>query len=195
MAITYKQLLHLNVTIILLLMVGLYAGMAGAHGKVAMAQDSCMRYAGTSMVHLSAYQPKIKPSAHYCTEIPNEGETFLIIDLVDEALRHMPVGIRIVKGTGDADSETIKTVKPVYHPDGVVGEKVYLEQGEYTIIINGEAVPPVEYHYPLRVQLVNYSEVFQKAIGPTIALLVLIFVGYKLTKTKKVQNWLSSRPA
>jgi hypothetical protein len=195
MAITYKQLLHLNVTIILLLMVGLYAGMAGAHGKVAMAQDSCMRYAGTSMVHLSAYQPKIEPSAHYCTEIPNEGETFLIIDLVDEALRHMPVGIRIVKGTGDADSETIMTVKPVYHPDGVVGEKVYLEQGEYTIIINGEAVPPVEYHYPLRIQMVNYSEVFQKAIGPTIALLVLIFVGYKLTKTKKVQNWLSSRPA
>ena len=195
MAITYKQLLHLNVTIILLLMVGLYAGMAGAHGKVAMAQDSCMRYAGTSMVHLSAYQPKIEPSAHYCTEIPNEGETFLIIDLVDEALRHMPVGIRIVKGTGDADSEIIKTVKPVYHPDGVVVEKVYLEQGEYTIIINGEAVPPVEYHYPLRVQMVNYSEVFQKAIGPTIALLVLIFVGYKLTKTKKVQNWLSSRPA
>ena len=195
MAITYKQLLHLNVTIILLLMVGLYAGMAGAHGKVAMAQDSCMRYAGTSMVHLSAYQPKIEPSAHYCTEIPNEGETFLIIDLVDEALRHMPVGIRIVKGTGNADSETIKTVQPVYHPDGVVGEKVYLEQGEYTIIINGEAVPPVEYHYPLRVQMVNYSEVFQKVIGPTIALLVLIFVGYKLTKTKKVQNWLSSRPA
>ena len=195
MAIMYKQLLHLNISIILLLMVGLYAGMAGAHGKVAMAQDSCMRYAGTSMVHLSVYQPKIEPSAHYCTEIPNEGETFLVIDLVDEALRDMPVGIRIVKGTGDADSETIKTVQPVYHPDGVVGEKVYLEQGEYTIIINGEAVPPVEYHYPLRVQMVNYSEVFQKAIGPTIALLVLIFVGYKLTKTKKVQNWLSSRPA
>ena len=54
MVMTYKQLLHLNITIILLLMVGLYAGMAGAHGKVAMAQDSCMRYAGTSMVHLSA---------------------------------------------------------------------------------------------------------------------------------------------
>jgi len=26
-------------------------------------------------------------------------------------------------------------------------------------------------------------------------LLVLIFIGYKLTKTKKVQNWLSSRHA
>ena len=37
MAMTYKQVLHLNITIILMLMVGLYAGMAGAHGKVPMA--------------------------------------------------------------------------------------------------------------------------------------------------------------
>lgn len=190
-----KQAIRASATAFILIM-SLHTGVAGAHGKVAMEQDSCMRRAGGgSMIHMSVYQPTIEPSAHYCTEIPNVGETYLVIDLVDKALRDMPVGIRIVKGTGDADSETIKTVKPVYHPDGVVGEKVYLEQGEYTIIINGEAVPPVEYHYPLRVQLVNYSEVFQKAIGPTIALLVLIFVGYKLTKTKKVQNWLSSRPA
>ena len=40
MAITYQQLLHLNVSIILLLMVGLYAGMAGAHGKVATGIDT-----------------------------------------------------------------------------------------------------------------------------------------------------------
>jgi hypothetical protein len=189
---TIKQAVAITACVILMMF---YTGIVNAHGRVEMAQDSCMRRAGSSMVHMSAYQPQIDVSAHYCTEIPNVGETFIVIDLVDEALRDMPVGIRIVKGTGEADSETIKAVKAVYHTDGVVGEKVYLEQGEYTIIINGEAVPPVEYHYPLRVKMVNYSEVFQKAIGPTIALLVLIFVGYKLTKTKKVQNWLSSRPA
>jgi len=187
-----KQAIRASATAFILIM-ALHTGVACAHGKVAMEQDSCMRRAGTSMVHMSVYQPKIEPSAHYCTEIPNVGETFLVIDLVDRALRDMPVGIRIVKGTGDEDSEIIKAVNPVYHPDGVVGEKVYLEQGEYTVIINGEAVPPVEYHYPLRVQMVNYSEFFQKAIGPTIALLILIFVGYKITKTKKVQKWLASK--
>lgn len=187
-----QQAIRASATAFILIM-ALHTGVAGAHGKVAMEQDSCMRRTGTSMVHMSAYQPQIEPSAHYCTEIPNEGETFIVIDLVDKALRDMPVGIRIVKGTGDADSETIKTVKAAYHSDGVVGGKVYLEQGEYTVIIKGEAVPPVEYHYPLRVKMINYSEIFQKAIGPTIALLVLIFVGYKLTKTKKVQKWLSSK--
>ena len=187
-----QQAVQASATAFILVM-ALYTGVAGAHGKVAMEQDSCMRRAGDSMVHLSAYQPQIEPSAHYCTEIPNGGETFLVIDLVDQALRDMPVGIRIVRGAGESDSETIKTIKPVYHPDGVVGDKVHLEQGRYTIFIKGEGVPPVEYQYPLRVQMINYAKVFQKAIGPTITLLVLTFIGYKLTKTKRVQNWLASR--
>ena len=188
-----QQAVQTSATAFILVM-ALHTGVAGAHGKVAMEQDSCMRRAGdNSMVHLSAYQPQIEPSAHYCTEIPNVGETFLVIDLVDQALRDMPVGIRIVRGTGDTDSETIKTIKPVYHPDGVVGDKVYLEQGHYTIFIKGEGVPPVEYQYPLRVQMINYVKVFKKAIGPTMALLLLTFIGYKLTKTKRVQKWLTSR--
>lgn len=188
-----QQAVQASATAFILVM-ALHTGVAGAHGKVAMEQDSCMRRAGdNSMVHLSAYQPQIEPSAHYCTEIPNVGETFLVIDLVDQALRDMPVGIRIVRGTGDTDSETIKTIKPVYHSDGVVGDKVYLEQGHYTIFIKGEGVPPVEYQYPLRVQMINYAKVFQKAIGPTMALLLLTFIGYKLTKTKRVQKWLASK--
>ena len=186
-----QQAVQAGATAFVLVMV-LHAGVAGAHGKVAMEQDSCMRRAGDSMVHLSAYQPQLEPKAHYCTEIPSGGETFLVIDLVDQALRDMPVGIRIVRGTSETD-ETIKIIKPIHHPDGVVGEKVYLDQGHYTVIIKGEGVPPVEYQYPLRVQMINYAKVLQKAIGPTIALLVLTFIGYKLTKTKRVQNWLASR--
>jgi hypothetical protein len=188
-----KQAIRASATAFILMM-SLHTGVAGAHGNVAMEQDSCMRRAGDgSMIHMSVYQPTIEPSSHYCTEIPNVGETYLVIDLVDKALRDMPVGIRIVKGTGDADSETIKTVKPAFYKSGSLSQKVYLEQGRYTVIIKGEAVPPVEHSYPLRVQMVNYSELFQEAIGPTIAFLVLIFVGYKITKTKKVQKWLASK--
>ena len=188
-----KRVIRASATAFIFIM-ALHAGVAGAHGNVAMEQDSCMRRAGGgSMLHLSVYQPEIELSAHYCTEIPNVGETYLVIDLVDKALRDMPMGIRIVKGTGDADSEIIKAIKPIYHPSGSLSQKVYLEQGEYTVTLKGEAVPPVEHNYPLRVQMVNYSELFQKAIGPTIAFLVLIFVGYKITKTKKVQKWLASK--
>tara|TARA_B100000676_G_C18079091_1_gene849894 strand:+ start:236 stop:811 length:576 start_codon:yes stop_codon:yes gene_type:complete len=187
-----KQAIRASVTAFIIA-TALYANVAGAHGNVAIEQDSCMRRAGSSMVHLSVYQPKIEPKAHYCTDIPHEGETFLVVDLVDAALRDMPVSMRIVKGTDEENGETIKIVKPIYHPDGVVAESVFLEKGRYTVMIKGDGVPPVEYEYPLRVQMINYSEVFKKAIGPTIAFLVLIFIGYKITKTKKVQKWLASK--
>ena len=187
-----KQVIRASATAFIFIM-ALHAGVAGAHGNVAMEQDSCMRRAGGgSMLHLSVYQPEIEPSAHYCTEIPNVGETYLVIDLVDQALRDMPVGMEIVKGSG-ADSEIIKAIKPIYHPSGSLSQKVYLEQGEYTVTLKGEAVPPVEYTYPLRVQMINYSALFQKAIGPTIAFLAIMFIGYKIIKTKKVQKWLASR--
>lgn len=186
-----KQVMQAGATAFILVM-ALHANVVSAHGKVVMEEDSCMRRAGNSMVHLSAYQPQHEPSAQYCTEIPNGGETFLVIDLVDQALRDMPVGIKIVRGM-NAEDEIIKAVKPVYHPDGVVGEKVHLEQGRYTIFIKGEGVPPVEYKYPLRVQMINYGKIIRKAIGPTIALIVFTLIGYKITKTKKVQNWLASR--
>lgn len=177
-----------------ILVMALHTGVVGAHGKVSMEQDSCMRRAGdNSMVHLSAYQPEHDPSAHYCTEIPSGGETYLVIDLVDQALRDMLVGIRIVKGTSETEDETVSLIKPSYHPDGVVGEKINLEKGQYTLFIKGEGVPPVHYEYPLRVQMFNYQKFFSQAIGPTIALLLLIFIGYKFTKTKRVQNWLASR--
>lgn len=55
----------------------------------------------------SAYQPQHEPSNQYCTEILKEGNTLLVIDLVDQALRNIPVGIRVVRGTSEVDDETV----------------------------------------------------------------------------------------
>ena len=181
-------------TVFVLLMV-LYTGIVNAHGKASLEQDSCVRGAQGSKVHLSTYQPQNEPTAHYCTEIPTEGEIFFVVDLIDQALRNMPVTMRIVRGTSETEDETVSLLHADYHPDGVIGGRTNLNQGNYTVFITGESVPPVQYQYPLRVQQINYGKVFQKAIGPTMTLLVLTFVGYKLTKTKRVQNWLSSRRA
>jgi len=191
----YKQLLHVNATMIFILIIGLYSGMADAHGNVPLNQDSCVREAQGSKVHLSTYQPQNEPTAHYCTDIPTEGETFFVVDLIDQALRNMPVTMRIVRGTSETEDETVSLLRADYHPDGVIGGRTDLDQGNYTVFITGESIPPVHYQYPLRVQQINYAKAFQKAIGPTIALLVLTFIGYKLTKTKRVQSWLASRRA
>ena len=188
-----KQAARVGATTAFILVMALYGDVVSAHGKVSMEEDSCMRRAGNSMVHLSTYQPQYEPTAHYCTEIPKGGETYVVIDLVDQALRDMPVGIRLVKGTNETEDETVTIVKPSYHPEGVIWQKTHLDQGQYTIFITGEGVPPVRYEYPLRVQMINYAKLLRSALGPGIALLLLTFIGYKFVKSKRVQNWLASR--
>lgn len=68
-----------------------------------------------------------------------------------------------------------------------------LDKGLYTVFITGEAVPPVRYEYALRVQMINYANIFRAAIGPLIALLLLTLLGYKLMKSQQVQDWRASR--
>ena len=116
-----------------------------------------------------------------------------MVDLIDQALRDMPVGMRVVKGTSETEDETVTIVKPSYHPDGVIGGRANLDQGRYTVFIAGEGVPPVRYQYPLRVQMINYAKVFRGLLGPAIALLLLTLIGYQVIKTKRVQSWLASR--
>jgi hypothetical protein len=155
----------------LLLMTALYTGAAAAHGKESLEEDSCVRR----------------------IEIPKVGDTFLVVDLVDPAMRDMPIGMRVVKGTSETEDETITYVRPSYHPDGVIRGETSLDQGLYTVIITAEGMPPLRYQYPLRVQMINYANIFRTAVGPLIGLLLLALLGYKLMKSKRVQRWRSSR--
>ena len=179
---------------IFIVIAALYCGVAGAHGKVSVDQDPCTRRLDDdSMVHLSAYQPQHEPSDQYCTEIPRGGNTLLVIDIADQALRDIPMGIRVVRGTSAADDETVAYTLPNYHPDGVVRVETSLDKGLYTVLITGEAIPPVRYEYPLRVQMINYANIFRTAIGPLAILLLLALLGHKLMKSQQVQNWWASR--
>jgi hypothetical protein len=89
-------------------------GVADAHGNVTMEEDICVRRIGGNMVHFSAYQPQFEPKAQYCTEIPEVGDTFLVVDLVDPGLRTMPVGVRIIRGQegdGKEDDQTVAYIR------------------------------------------------------------------------------------
>ena len=188
-----KEVIRVGVST-LALATALYSGAVAAHGKVSMEEDTCMRRLGdNSMVHLSAYQPQYEPSDQYCTEIPKGGDTFLVVDLVDPALRDIPIGVRIVKGSHETEDETVTYLRPTYHPDGVIKGETSLDKGEYTVFITGEAIPPVHYQYPLRVELVNYAKTFRAAIGPLIAVLLLSLLGYKVMQSKRMKQWLASR--
>lgn len=84
--------------LLLALSVALSPNPVSAHGNVTIEEDPCVRKIGGSMVHFSAYQPQIEPKAQYCTEIPDVGDTFLVVDLVDPSLRTLPVGVKIIRG-------------------------------------------------------------------------------------------------
>jgi hypothetical protein len=99
----------------------------------------------------------------------------------------------VIKGTSETEDETVSLVKPDYHPDGVIRGELNLDQGLYTVIITAEGLPPLRYQYPLRVQMVNYAQIFRTAVVPLIGLLLLALLGYKLMKSERVRRWRSAR--
>jgi hypothetical protein len=165
----------------------LLPGFANAHGNVAIEEDPCVRRVGGSLVHFNAYQPQNEIKGQYCTDIPGEGDTFLVLDLMDPGLRNMPVSVRIVKGFNDtAEDQSVAYWPPAIHPDDVVRGEAKLAKGLYTFIITPEGFSPSS--YLLRVQQLDYSAIARKAIAPLTVLLVLGLIGYELSKSKRLRG-------
>lgn len=166
----------------------LLPSLASAHGNVAIEEDSCVQRVGGSLVHFNAYQPQHEAKAQYCTEIPGTGDTFLVVDLVDPALRSLPVEVRVVRGLSEtAEAQTVAYWPSATHPDGVVRGEAHLAQGLYKLIITPEGLSPSA--YLLRVQQIDYAQIARKAIGPLTLLLLLALIGYELSKSKRWRNW------
>ncbi|MDT8364099.1 MAG: hypothetical protein RQ714_05545 [Nitrosomonas sp.] len=168
------------------------AGVAQAHGRVSLDEDVCVRQVGENMVHLSAYQPQYDQTGQYCTEIPVAGDTYLVIDLVDPGLRNMPVSLKVFRGDA-LEGDAVTQVSANYYPDGVINGVGRLDQGVYSVLVTAEGVPPLNYHYRLRVEMVDYAKMAREAIGPTIILLVLSWLIYKLVQSGRISKWFGSR--
>ena len=187
-----SQMIGVGATGLLLVAVLYHPGIAAAHGGAEMEQDPCMRLAGESMVHFSAYQPQYGLKDQYCTEIPQEGETFLVVDLVDPALRTGPVGMRVMRGNGtnEAEEEIVVDVRPSTHPDGVLRSEVTLDEGLYRVIIASEKQNLLRRpQYLLRVHMVDYQKLVLSMAGPLLGVLLFGWLAYKLMRSKWVQRW------
>ena len=185
-----KQLTWAAATM-LLLVAALYPGVAVAHEGADLEVDPCVRWVGESAVHFNAYQPQYELKAQYCTDIPKTGKTFLVVDLVNPALRTAPVGLRIVKGGGDNEGEAqmVADWRPSHHPTGVVSGEATLDEGLYTVIITAEGRNPSRYQYLLRVQMIDYQKLMRSVVVPLIGGLLCVWLGYKLVRSKWLRNW------
>ena len=180
-----------RIIVTLMLPAILIPGLAMAHGNVTLEDDICVRRVGGSMIHFNAYQPQHEVKAHYCTEIPSEGETFLVVDLVDSGLRALPVGVRVVRGLNESSADhTVAYWPPAIHPDCVLRGEATLTKGLYKVIISPEGLSPSS--YLLKVQQVDYGQIMRKAVGPLTILLVLALIGYELTKSGRLKKWRAS---
>ena len=187
-----RQITQTGISVFILIMV-FHTNTVGAHGKVAMEDDNCMRRIGENMIHLSTYQPQVDEEGHYCTDIPKAGNAILVIDLVDPALRDMPIGIKVIKGSKVDEGETVAHIRSTVYQDGVINAQSALDQGKYLVLVTAEGVPPLNYEYHLRVEMINYAQVFRASIGPAVGLLLTTILGYKLIRSRRFREWIASR--
>ena len=185
-----KKMIGIGSTVILLVAVLCHPDGAAAHGGMSGEDDPCLRRVGERVVHFNAYQPQYELKDQYCTDIPREGDTFLVVDLVDPALRHEPIGMRIVKGTNGAEGEIVADIRPSTHPDGVLRGEVRLDEGLYTVILATEKQNLMKRpQYLLRVQMTDYQKLARTVAVPLIGMLLLAWLGYKLIRSNWLRDW------
>ena len=182
---------------VLILVAALYhPDVAAAHGDTSGEDDPCLRRVGERVVHFSAYQPQYELKGQYCTDIPKEGDTFLVVDLVDPALRSEPVGMRVVKGNGsnETESQIVADFRPSTHPDGVLRGEVRLDEGLYTVTIAAEKQNLMRHpQYLLRVHMIDYQKLVRTVAVPLIGVLLFAWLVYKLVRSKWLRNWWAVR--
>jgi hypothetical protein len=187
-----KHVTGIGATGLMLLAVLSHPGVAVAHGTASGEEDPCLRRVGEKVVHFNAYQPQYQLKDQYCTDIPKEGDTVLVVDLVDPALRNEPVGMRVVKGNGstEADDQIVADIRPSTHPDGVLRGEVRLDEGLYTVTIASEKQNLMKRpQYLLRVHMTDYQELVRTVAVPLLGVLLVAWLWYKLLRSTWLRNW------
>jgi hypothetical protein len=191
-----KYVRGMGATALLLVVALSHPDGSAAHGATSGEDDPCLRRVGERLVHFSAYQPQYQLKDQYCTDIPKEGDTFLVVDLVDPALRNELVGMRVMKGNGsnEAEDQIVADIRPSTHPDGVLRGEARLEEGFYTVTILAEKQNLMKRpQYLLRVNMVDYQKLMRSMTVPAIVVLAVALIGYILIRSKWLRNWWALR--
>jgi hypothetical protein len=191
-----KHMRGIGAVVFLIFAALFHPDVAGAHGEASGEDDPCMRRVGERVIHFNAYQPQYQLKDQYCTDIPKEGDTFLVVDLVDPALRNEPVGMRVVRGNGSTETEDqiVADIRPSTHPDGILRGEVRLDEGLYTVTIASEKQNLMKRpQYLLRVHMTDYQKLVRRVAVPLLSALLVAWLGYKLLRSTWLRNWWAVR--
>jgi len=85
---------------LLLLLLIWMPGVAFSHGGVENVGNQCKMRIGPFSMLFTGYQPKVS-NQEFCDDIPEPGNTFVVLDHVDKELRGMPTDYRVLKDVKD----------------------------------------------------------------------------------------------
>ncbi len=107
-----------------------------AHGGRTIDQDRCVFRTGGMLMHFTAYQPSTSVKDELCRDLPSTNSTIVIIDLVDEALRNIPINI-VVKSEAEEAITVFQTPGYKIFPTGTTSFSMSaLAAGKYSLNIS-----------------------------------------------------------
>jgi hypothetical protein len=116
-------------------------GRAHAHGGLSLEKDYCKLRVGPYFMHFTGYQPERDATKEFCEDIPATGPTIIVLDFVDEALKELPVGVRIARDGGETDIDrlTIYRLPPKQYPNGSLSlDFQFDEPGNYVGLVSAD---------------------------------------------------------
>jgi cytochrome oxidase Cu insertion factor (SCO1/SenC/PrrC family) len=157
--------------IVLMTVVGwLLQGVAFAH-RFGGPNDPCERKLGTSLIHITLYQPQFDPDAEYCDQVPRAGNTVLVVDVLGDELRQLPLGLQILTARKAEPQRTVLSIAPKIYRRGVADAQVMLGGGGayVTQISLGEGTAQQIFSFPIRV-----AAWYRPLIMPALVVLAVI---------------------
>jgi cytochrome oxidase Cu insertion factor (SCO1/SenC/PrrC family) len=162
-----RLLLRLSLT----LTVGLLLPAAASAHRFGGPNDPCERKVGTSLIHITLYQPELDPDAEYCDNIPRAGNTVLVVDVLGDEQRRVPMALRVVENRGNESPRTVLSIPPKVYRRGVADAQMTLDAGGryVTQILLGDGSAPQILSFPIRV-----APWYRPLMIPALAVLALV---------------------
>jgi hypothetical protein len=129
-------------------------GSAWAHGSgPGLDYDPCAQRVGNDYVHMAAYQPQANWFHEYCGQIPDDGVTLFVFDLMGSEMRNTPVGVELVELGGRAGKISLVSIPSAEHVSGVINLSVPLHRGHsyQAVVTIGETPTSHTLTFPISV--------------------------------------------
>ena len=107
-----------------------------AHGGVAMDKDTCAFRAEGYLIHFTAYQPDLTQTTELCRSIVESSNTIIVLDLIDESLRTLPIHLGIEKKQDEGYIPFLTIPEHVYPAGTTNFNLANIAEGDYRLKIS-----------------------------------------------------------